>query len=90
MSDQREALTKKLAELEAERRQIEQTKKRVHERAKKQWDTMPDAIDKVEKAAAGPKGSALTQRYLRTLHTERARLGQVVQDLEPDADDGDT
>lgn len=90
MSDQREALTKKLAELEAEKRQIAKTKKVLHGRASKQWDTMPKAIEHVEKEAQGPKGSHLTHRYLRTLHTEHARIGQVMQDLQPDPDDGDT
>jgi hypothetical protein len=84
--DMRAKLTRKLAELEAERQQGHATKKKLADRAKAQWDTMPKAIETVEKAAHPGRGGILTHRYLKTLHTERARIGQVIQDLEPDPD----
>lgn len=84
--DLRNKLTTALARLEAERRQTKATKQKLSDRAAQQWDTMPKAIEKTEAAAGRGEGGVLTHRYLKTLHTERARLGQVMQDLEPDDD----
>lgn len=74
--------------LTGHRRSLETARHQVHDRAREQLDTMPEAIGTVEDHVRRDRaGGILGHRVHRTLLTERARLQNIVlPTLEPDPD----
>ncbi len=68
-----------MAKLEASRRELKRTREEAVGRAEEQLDSMPRAIDVMERAQLADKaGGIMGHRALSTLHTERDRLQEVV------------
>jgi hypothetical protein len=70
----RQHLVRRMARLIAVREQVKKAREAARERAKEQLDTMPQAIGAATDHLRQGKGGILTQRYLKTRLTERARL----------------
>lgn len=77
----KEDVLAKLTELQAHRTGIDSAKKQLVERARDQYDTMPEAIDLVEQRHARDRaGGVLGQRVMRQLLSEREHLRRIVDD----------
>lgn len=78
MKEHHEKLTEQLGRIGAMRRTLKDSRRKLHERAEEQYASMPAAIHAAEQHVEAGKAGILGFRALRKLHTERARLANIV------------
>lgn len=79
-SEDRDKLIAAMAKLQGHRKVLDGARKNIHKRATEQLDTMPDAIETSESYQRAGKGGVAVHRMTRTLHRERFRLDNLVED----------
>lgn len=79
MKEERDKLLHHLGRLRAVQHQMDEARRKLHERAAEQLDSIPEVQEHIEAhVARGKGGGPLAHRALRKLLVERARLHHVV------------